>query len=1083
MHFNKLLTIITIFFISTSVIAQNEKKDPLTASTFSGLKFRSIGPAWTSGRIADFAVNPINHSEYYVATASGHLWKTDNAGITWEAIADTLPYSLGCVELDPNNQHVVWVGSGENNHQRALGYGNGVYKSTDGGKTWKNMGLKDSRQIGAIIIDPRNSDVVYVAAEGSAWGPGGDRGLYKTVDGGNTWQKILEISEDTGVNNIIFDPRNPDILYATSEQRRRHPYTKIGGGPESAVYKSTNAGANWNKIMAGLPNVDIGGMGIDISPVNPDVLYLIVEAAEDKSGFFRSTNRGASWEKMSDHNSSGQYYNEIYCDPKDVNKVYSVETYTHFTVDAGKTWQRLGSSNRHVDDHALWINPEDTRHLLIGGDGGVYETFDSGKNWEYKPNLPVTQFYRVNVDNDLPFYNIFGGTQDNQSMGGPSQTISSDGIVNSDWFSTVGGDGFFQAIDPTDPNIIYSEWQYGNIIRYDKRSGEVYKIRPEPAKGEKTYRWYWDTPFILSPHSPSRLYIAAERVFRSDDRGEHWEVISNDLTTQTDRNSFKVMNKFWSYDAVAKDVSTSQYNLITSLSESPLKENLLFAGTDDGIIQRTEDSKTWTRIDNFPGVPEFTPVSDILNSRFDENLIYATFNNHQRDDFKPYVLKSTDKGRSWESISGNLPVDGAVNTIIEDPVNPELLFVGTEWGVFFSLNGGDKWIQLNSGIPKVKVPDLVIQEREKDLVVATFGRGFYVLDDYSALREINEEIFEKDAHIFKIKDARMFHMKGGKYGQGATYFKAPNPEFGAVFTYWIKDVPPTLKSIRRKKEKELFKQGEPINQPSYEELKKEQEEIPPYLMFSIKDDSGNEVKRINTAAKKGINKVAWDLRFDTYNPVNLKNNKFDPTSEQRSSVLAYPGKYYVSLSIVAREEEKLIAGPVEFNTVVLNNTTLPADDRIALVDFHKKSVDLAKKVIGAREFAKDLAARTEHLKQAANNSTGSSFELIKNINNVSKEIDDILFKFNGQPARASLEEVPPAQVPLNWRISHLFSAAWSSSSNPTQAQKTAYEVLSEELPEILQDLKQIYESRISVIEKELNAINAPWTPGRIPDFN
>lgn len=1084
MRSNRVLFLCLILFLLPFVLSSAEEdkkeKDPLSSATFSGLKFRSIGPAWNSGRIADFAVNPKNHSEIYVATASGHLWKSTNAGITWNSIADTLPYSLGVVTMDPNNPHVIWVGSGENNHQRALGYGLGVYKSVDGGESWKHMGLKDSRQVGGIIIDPRNSDVVYVAAEGSAWGPGGDRGLFKTTDGGKTWEKNLEISENTGVNNVVFDPRNPDVIYATSEQRRRHPYTKIGGGPESAVYKSIDAGNTWEKIINGLPSVHLGGMGIAVSPVNPDVLYLIVEAAEDKSGFYRSTNRGAKWEKMSDYNASGQYYNEIYCDPLDVDKVYSTETVTKVTEDGGKTWKTLGNNARHVDDHALWIDPTNTKHIMIGGDGGIYETYDEGQHWEFKTNLPVTQFYRVNVDNSLPFYFVYGGTQDNQSMGGPSQTLSEDGIVNSDWYMTVGGDGFFQAIDPTDPNIVYSEWQYGNIIRYDKRSEEVLLIRPEPEKGQKTFRWYWDTPFIISPHSPARLYIAAERVFRSDDRGENWKQVSDDLTRQLDRNTFKVMDKYWSVDAVMKDVSTSQYGLIISLAESPLKENLVYVGTDDGLIRVTEDLTSWLKVDKFPGVPEFTPVHDVVPSRFDENVVYATFNNHKRDDFKPYVLKSIDKGKTWKSITSDLPVNGAVNCVIEDPAKPNLLFVGTEWGVFFTVDGGEKWIQLESGIPKVKVPDLVIQEREKDLVAATFGRGFFVLDDYSPLREVTKELLEKEAFLFPIKDAKMFIKSSGRYGQGSTYFKAPNPEFGAVFTYYLKDVPKTLKAERKEKEKELFKKSEPIPHPSYEELKAEEKEIAPYLIFSIKDENGEEVKKITTKASKGINRITWDLTYDHFNPVSLKKDEFDPAAKPSSSLLALPGKYSVSISMVAKGEEKNLVDPAEFNAVVLNNTTLPAENRAGQVAFHRKALELAKKIVGARKQTEELAKTFEIIKQTVNNSPGASYELFARVHSVIKNLDDLLFKFKGRPGRASDEEIPPQEVPLNWRLEAMIYPNWSATSNITKNQKTAYEVLSEELPQIINELTRIQNVELKTIEAELDNINAPWTPGRIP---
>ncbi len=1074
------ILLILLFAFSLQNFAQDEEKtDYLKSSTFSGLKWRGIGPARTSGRIADFAVNPDNIEEYYVASASGHLWKTVNGGITWKAVADTLPYSLGVVTMDPNNHNVVWVGTGENNHQRALGYGDGVYKSTDGGETWTRMGLKDSRQIGGIVINPENSDEVYIAAEGSAWGPGGDRGLYKTTDGGATWEKVLEISENTGVNNIVMDPRNPDVLYATSEQRRRRAFTKIGGGPESAVYKSVDAGKTWEKIMKGLPGVDLGGMGIAISPVNPDVLYLIVEAAEDKGGFFRSTNRGASWEKMSDHSSSGQYYNEIYCDPNDIDLVYSVETISHYTEDGGKTWKRLKFTDKHVDDHALWIEPNNSDHLLIGCDGGVYETFDRGDNWEFKPNLPVTQFYRVTVDNDEPFYNIYGGTQDNATLGGPSQTLSEDGIINADWIVTVFGDGFVSQVDPLNPNIVYSEWQYGNVVRYDKQSKEILLIRPEPPKGEKMYKWYWDTPFIISPHDNKTLYIGSNKVLKSTDRGESWTEISGDLSTQTDRNSFPVMGKYWSIDAVKKDVSTSQWGLIISLAESPIQENLLYVGTDDGLIQRSDDAQTWTKLNNFPNVPQYTPVHDVVPSQHDVNTVYAVFNNHKADDMKPYVLKSTNKGESWESISGNLPMDGPVSCLVEDPINPDLLFVGTEWGVYFTLDGGEKWIQLKSGMPKVKVPDLVIQEREKDLVAATFGRGFYVLDDYSSLRTSSKDLFEKDAHVFPIEDALLYRLASGKYGQGATYFRAPNPEYGAVFTYYLKEVPKTLKEERKKKESELFKEGKPIPQPTYEELKAEEDEIPPYLVFTILDGAGQVVRKINTSASSGVNRIAWDLQYPSYNPVTAPDNKFDPTKKQQTSLFAIPGDYSVSVSMIHRGEEKELIPPQSFKVKLLENHTIPVTKSEEKVQFEMDALDLARKAIGAREQAEDLKEKVATLMQTANETPGASYALIKKLNTIDDKIEKILFRYEGQPAKASTEEIPPAIVPLNWRLDHLISPSVYAQANITKNQKVAYDIIESELGWIVSSLKEIMTKDIVDIEAELQQVGAPWTPGRI----
>jgi photosystem II stability/assembly factor-like uncharacterized protein len=1080
---------VMILVLPLLILAQDkqdttETKDPFDPSVFSGLKWRGIGPAFCSGRIADFAVNPKKAGEYYVAVASGHIWKTANAGTTYQPVFDSYgAYAVGCLAMDPNNPHVVWAGTGENNHQRALGYGDGVYRTEDGGKSWKNMGLKDSRQVGRIVVDPRNSNVVFVAAEGSAWGPGGDRGLYKTADGGKTWRRVLYISENTGVNNIVVDPRHPDRMYATSEQRRRHVHTKIGGGPESAVYKSLDGGETWEKCMSGLPAVDIGGMGLDISPANPDVLYLIVEAAEGKSGFYRSLNRAASWERMSDHASSGQYYNEIFCDPLDVDKVYSVETVSHVTEDAGRTWKPVGNDNRHVDDHALWIDPADTAHVLIGGDGGIYETFDGGMTWDFKENLPVTQFYRVVADNRLPFYHVYGGTQDNNSLGAPSRTISEDGIVNGDWVVTNGGDGFWSAVDPTNPDTIYAESQYGGMVRYDLRSGEALSIRPEPGSGEKTHRWNWDAPLLQSRHSPARLYCAAERVFRSDDRAQSWTAISGDLTAGIDRNTWPVMGKFWSVDAVAKDLSTSLYGTIVSLAESPLDENLLYAGTDDGLIQVTEDGgKTWRRISKFPGIPEYTAVSDIMPSRFETNVVFASFNNTLRDDFKPYVLKSADRGKTWTPLAAGLPASGAVHSLEQDFVKPDLLFAGTEFSFFFSPDGGRKWIKLASGLPPIPVRDIAVQERESDIVIATFGRGIYILDDYSPLRKVGEELLASEACLFPVRDTLMYIQSDARYGQGATYFKAPNPEFGACFTYYLKEVPKTRRDLRKEREKPLFKDGKPIPQPTDEELLAERREAAPYLLFTITDEAGVEVRRLTQAAGKGIRRVYWDLRAPDPAPVR-EISHFDPTAKSPSGTLVMPGTYKVSMALVSRDGVKELGEAVPFKAVALRNTTLPAEDRAELAAFQREAAALARSVRGTHEFLKELQNRVTALRQALLQTPAVPLSLLKRADETALALEDLSHQFQRPSIRPSAEENPPAPVTLNSRLRTMTRTHWQSTSSLTQKEKTAFQVLSREFPPVYEKIKAVYEKEIKALEAEAEKRGLPWTPGRLPQLD
>ncbi|MCK5067876.1 MAG: hypothetical protein KAR16_10570 [Bacteroidales bacterium] len=1067
---------------------KEEKVEGVDSKLLSGLKWRSIGPAMASGRVADFAVNPENQSEWYVAIASGNVWKTMNNGTTFEAVFDKYgSYSTGVITMDPNNPNLVWLGTGENNHQRALGYGDGVYKSEDGGESWKNMGLKESRHIGGIVVDPRNSSVVFAAAEGSAWGPGGERGLYKTTDGGENWKKVLEISENTGVNNVVMDPVDPDVMYATSEQRRRHVFTKIGGGPESAVYRSLDGGESWIKSMEGLPKVHIGGMGIDVSPANRNVVYLIVEAAEGKGGFFRSENRGASWKKMSDHHASGQYYNEIYCDPVDVNKVYSMETVSKVTEDGGKTWTSLSLDNRHVDDHALWVDPDDTNHFLIGGDGGVYESFDGGLTFLYKSNLPVTQFYRVNVDNEEPFYNVYGGTQDNNTLGGPSMNKSSAGVTNEEWKAIKGGDGFWAAVDPTDPNIVYCESQYGNVNRYDRKSGEGIGIKPRPRKGEDTYKWNWNAPLIISHHSNTRIYMMANKVFRSDDRGNSWEVISEDLTSGVDRNTWPVMDHYWSWDAVVKDVSTSLWGTGVSLSESRLDENLLFAGTDDGVISITENGgESWEQASSFPGVPEYTYVSDLMADRFDADVVYATFDNRKRDDFKPYVLKSSDQGSSWVNISANLPENGTVHTIEQDPEVPGLLFVGTEFGFYFTLDGGEAWTKLTSGLPTISVRDMVIQEQKNDLVLATFGRGFYILDDYTPLRELakEKEILEKPSHIFSVSDALMYIQTGGKYGQGSTFFTSENPDFGATFTYYLKEVPKTMKEERKEREKELFEEKQPIPQPTRDQLREEEAEEAPQLIFTIYDEDGFAIRKLTKKASKGIDRITWDLRYPSTRPVSSGTGSGGGRggSSGSSGLLVMPGTYTVGIDKVESGDVIAMLEPKPFDAVLLQHASLPVKDHQALISFQKEVSELSRVMNGTQRLAQEQLTKLAAMKKALIQTPEAGTGLSRQVLALEGQLKDIQYTLDGPSAKASWEELPPMEMPLSRRLNVMIRTHWSSTSELTKTETDQLEILSEEFPPLLEELKVIvYE--IGELDRQLEELKAPWTPGRVPELN
>lgn len=1087
------LAFLILFILALPGKAQKNKKTEeekpkhyLEELGIGGLKFRSVGPALTSGRISDFAVHPANRAVYYVAVSSGGVWKTENAGTTYEPVFDGEgSYSIGCVAIDPNNPNVVWVGTGENNNQRSVGYGDGVYKSEDGGKSWKNMGLKNSEHIARVIVDPRDSRVVYVAAIGPLWSAGGERGVYKTADGGATWEAVLTIDEHTGVTDLVMDPRNPDVLYAAAHQRRRHVFTYVSGGPGSGIYKTTDGGKNWEKANKGLPSVDLGRIGLAISPADPEVIYAWVEAAEDKSGFYRSTNRGASWEKRSGHTTSshGNYYCEITPHPTNPDVVFTMETLMHWTQDGGKTFKPVGEKYKHVDNHAMWIDPGDANYFLVGCDGGIYESFDAGATWNYKPNLPVTQFYKVAVDNALPFYNIYGGTQDNFSLGGPSRNRSASGIVNSDWFVTHGGDGFESQVDPNNPDIVYAQSQYGVLVRFDRQSGEETGIQPKPGEGEPAFRWNWDAPLAISAHHPTRIFFAANKLFRSDNQGDAWEVASPDLTRQIDRNTLPVMGRVQSIDAVAKNSSTSPYGTIVAFSESPRNENLLYAGTDDGLIQITEDGgQNWRKVDvnAIPGAPERTYVNFLLASQHDEGVVYAAFNHHKYGDFKPYLYKSSDKGRSWVNISNNLPERGSVYSIAEDHEAAGLLFAGTEFGCFFTIDGGQHWKQLKAGLPVVAVRDMAIQQRENDLVLATFGRGFYVLDDYSPLRGLAEENLQAEARIFPVKDglayieSRPLGYKGKGF-MGDNYYSADNPPVGVTFTYFVKEETKTLRDQRREAEKKKIKEGEPIQYPTYEELVAEEKEEGPYLLFTIRDGGGAVVRKLKAGASRGVQRLSWDGRRPSPNAIRENSNP-----NEDSGALAIPGEYTVSLSRSVNGNLTELVAPQPFLLEALGGVTLPAKDRKALAEFHREASELDRVIDGASRRLREVGDRLQMIEKAIAASSAPTESLTARIGEMKEELRSLRLALNGDEAATRLDKDVPMGVAerMGWMVYEM----WRSTSAPTETQKEVLRIIRKEFGPLAPRINELADVKLKALEEQLEKAGAPYTPGRRIDL-
>ena len=1081
-------SLITLLFLLTTSESFSQKKNKseinyLDKISLNGLKWRSVGPALTSGRVSDIAVNLKNPFEYYVAVASGGVWKTTNWGVEYTPVFDTQDsYSVGCVTIDPNNPNVVWVGTGENNNQRSVAYGDGVYKSTDAGKSWKNVGLKKSEHIGNIIVHPDNSDVIYVSAYGPLWSKGGERGVYMSKDGGENWQRILYVDEHTGINEIHMDPKNPDVLYATAHQRRRHVYTYVGGGPGSGMYKSTDGGSSWKKINKGLPSVEIGRIGMDISPVDNNVLYAIVEAADRKGGFYKSVDMGESWSRQSGKVTSGNYYQEIFADPVDLGTVYIMDTWMSVTKDGGKTFKNVGEDFKHVDNHAMWINPSNNNHWLIGCDGGIYETFDAAKNWDFKKNLPITQFYKVAVDNDVPFYNIYGGTQDNFTIGGPSRVNTSHGITNQDWFITHGGDGFESQVDPENPNIVYSQSQYGWLVRYDKKSGEEVGIKPIARKGEVDYKWNWDAPLAVSNHKSGRLYFAANKVFRSDDYGNSWEVISDDLSRKIDRNKLKVYDRVLSMDAVAKNGSTSPYGTIVALSESPINEDLIVIGTDDGLVQITSDGgKSWVKVDNIPGAPSQSYVNSVYTSHHDENIIYVAFNHHKYGDFKPYIFMSSDKGSSWKSISSNLPSRGSVYAIEEDHIDSGLIFCGTEFGVFFSPDNGKVWKELSNGLPTIAVRDIAIQRDMNDLVLGTFGRGFYVLDDYTLLRDVENKEISANAMIMSTRDAIMWEKANplglpGKSFQGDNFYVGENLDPVAMIDYYYGNSYKSIRDKRKATEKDLIKNKRDVNYPSYDELKAEMNESKAELLFTIRNSENHVVKKISRKPTKGFSRFQWNLRYEPTNPINLSSSSFyNPFAGTTEGTLVEPGEYTIEMDYVVGGNITQLVEPKKFSVTLLDNTVLPAEDRNEKVKFQREVSKMRGEISSYSNILSEINNKIRYFEVAIMRLEKPLGDLLPEFNEIKEESKVINTMFYGDNVkrRLDIQQIPTASS----RVGIISSEQKYSTSSPTKTHLKSFEIAKEEFLPIIPKIDLLVD-RVKKLEDKMKTLGAPYTPGR-----
>lgn len=950
------LVAICLLALVAAVFGQDgTQPKPAIETALSRLEWRSIGPANMGGRIADVEGVPGDPKTVYVASGSGGLWKTTNGGVSWKPIFEregTL--SIGDIALAPSNPEVVWVGTGESNVRNSVSFGDGVYKSTDGGKTWLHMGLKESEHVSAIAIHPQNPDIVYVGALGHAFGPNDERGVFMTTDGGKTWTKTLYIDNQHGVADLDIDPTNPNILYAGMWSFERKPWTHRSGSEKGGVYKSIDGGRTWNKLTNGLPKL-LGRIGIRVAPSNPNVVYAIVEAKEGT--LYRSDDRGETFRMVSKQESivsRGFYYTRVRVSPTNENQIYAVASTLFTSVDGGKTFRSI-TSRSHIDFHALWIDPKNPKHMWHGQDGGIGVSYDGGETWEAVYNIPLAQFYQVHADNRQPFYYVMGGLQDNGSWTGPSRSREPAGIMNDDWRMVSFGDGFYVINHPDHPDQYLSESQGGDIVWTDFLTREQQSVNPwgrgsggGPAAGQK-FRFNWNAPIVFSQHDRTTVYFGGNVVFKSPDFGKTWEQISPDLTTN-DPEKLKDAG-----GPIAIENSTAEYHsTIISLAESPVQKGQIWVGTDDGNLQLTTDGgKNWSNlIKNVSGLAANSPVSHVEPSRSNANTIYVAFDRHMFDDFRPYIFKSTDGGKTWTSISGNLPAKAYVQVVREDPKNTNLLYAGTELGLFASYDGGANWLRLNlKNLPHVSIHDIVVHPRENDLILATHGRSLWIFDDATVIQQMTQQILNSPAHLFAIRPALRFASRFTRYGIGDKIFTGPNPPAGALITYYLKE---------KLDDKADFK-------------------------IQVFDRDGKLVQDIERASREqGVNRIAWNLRLGG------PEVRRPPTPEQIAfggaprGPQVLPGTYTVKLTVGGKVYEQ----PVE---VKLDpGITTPVAELKEALEMQIKLRDMQSVMNSSLRF---LDSVKEQLKQAQTTMKNLAKEpdkdLMKALEDYIKEVDTL----------------------------------------------------------------------------------------------
>jgi photosystem II stability/assembly factor-like uncharacterized protein len=1053
------------------------------------LKFRDIGPAIMGGRVDDFAVVESDPRVFYVGSAAGGVFKTVNGGMSWEPIFDDQPNSsIGDIAIAPSDPSVVWVGTGEPNNRQSSSWGNGIYKSMDAGKTWMHMGLKDSHHIGRVVIHPTDPNVVYVAALGHLWGPNKERGMYKTTDGGTNWTQSLFINDDTGISDIAIDPQSPNTLYAAAYERRRTVFGYNGGGPHGGIYKTVDGGLHWTKLTKGLPATgDIGRCAVEVYRKNTNIVYALIENIA-QGGVYRSEDKGFTWTRMSATNPRPSYYSQIRIDPNNDQKIWVLGAPLYMSEDGGRTFREDRWPKIHSDFHAMWIDPANSDHIVLGSDGGVTITRDSGRSWDYVNNLPLGQFYEISYNMEKP-YKVCGGLQDNYSWCGPSASLQTQGITNAEWINIGGGDGFDTKMDPNDPNIVYTESQDGGLIRRDLRTGQSRSLRPlEDNDKAPRYRFQWNSPLVMSSHDPKTLYYGGNHLFKSTDRGDSWVRLGPDLTTGVDRNKLPILGKVPDKDTLSRHDGVQNYPCASTVAESPVKVGVLWVGTDDGNLHVTrDDGKTWTNVvGKVPGLKKGAYVAKVEASSRDEGTAYVAFDNHRSDDFAVYFYMTTDFGQSWKRIVNGIPEEaGTAHVIREDPRNPNLLFAGTEFGLFASFDRGGKWERMKNGLPTVPVDDILIHPRDHDLIIGTHGRSILIMDDITPLEQMSDNVMSADVHLFDMRPGISWHAGNFKGFTGTREYIAANPPYGAVINYYLKS---------------KLEGRNPVK-------------------ITVSDKSGNKIRELTGPAEAGINRVNWDLRYEAVTqgggggrgggggggggrggapaaegaaPGSAEGAAPEAEAEAGGrggrggggggggfgfgggrGPLVDPGEYTIAISAAAKNETKTVV--VEEDPRI----TLSAEDRTKrrealtkLYGMARQAEDGRKKIVALRTSLTTLTDSWKRpgARQVPDNVKKAADDLLAKV----KEVVGIFeFERQGQLGGAGppLAYTPP---PVNQKIGRLMGAIDGYSAAPTARQLADVQDASVELEPALGIVKKLTDDDLPRLNKLMAEAGVPY---------